>query len=101
LKEAAGLDKSNYRDVEVNIQLKMDGFGMKAFYHFGRFLESTLLTALDGKRPALEELSAYLTMAKESALPQGVTRFLEQLRNQVDPGQIVETIGNTIYIFTE
>jgi len=99
LVEAAGLSKKTYGDVEVNVQMKLDGFGMGDLYQMGRFIENALLAATERELPALEELSHYLEVAKDHQLPQGVSRLLPGLSKTTDPAALAEICGNVIDIF--
>lgn len=84
------LERKDLRKTGDSIEEQLTKRSLAESFHFGRFLEQTLLDTFDEISPHKEEIDEYLQIARQLELPPGVIIRLEKLKESRD----AETIRN-------
>ncbi len=79
LSESAAMEKKDFETIAGNIDRRLEKESLSEFYQLGRFLEGTILSTCENKRPDKTEIERYVLIAQKNNLPRGVIKDLERL----------------------
>jgi hypothetical protein len=84
---SAGLEtikKENFKRVVKKMQEGLEQQALFESFQLGRFVEGSILSGFENKRPGKKELERYLVIAEKNNLPPGVVKDFERLKNTGD-----------------
>jgi hypothetical protein len=84
LPDPALIKKQDFETIVGNIGRRLEKDSLSELYRLGRFLEITILSTFENKRPGKKEIEKYLMIARNNNLPLGVIRDLERLKDTSD-----------------
>ncbi|MCP5103748.1 MAG: hypothetical protein GY950_10240 [bacterium] len=79
LSELHTAGEKTLKNVLENTRRKLESKSLAGPYQLGRFVEGTILSAFENKRPGKKEIEKYLRIVKKNNLPPGILKDLERL----------------------
>ena len=75
------IKKENFNRVVKKMQEGLENQALFEPYQLGRFVEQSILSSFDSKRPGKKEIEKFLVIVEKNNLPPGVLKDLERLKN--------------------
>jgi predicted transposase YbfD/YdcC len=81
LAELEIIKKKDFKRMNKKMQTMLEHQSLSEPYQFGRFMERSILSGFEDKRPGKKEIEKYLAIAEKNDLPPGVLKDLKRLKD--------------------
>jgi hypothetical protein len=81
LAELEIIKREDVKRINKKMQTMLENQSLSEPYQFGRFIERSILSGFEDKRPGKREIEKYLAIAEKNNLPPGVLKDLKRLKD--------------------
>ena len=78
------INKQDFKGIVKKMREELEKQALFEPYQLGRFVERSILSGFEDKRPGKKEIEKYLVIAGKNNLPPGVVKDFERLKNTSD-----------------